>query len=1416
MRFARKVALLVVGFLVAAGLSALVPATASADVPFGTAWTGSGTGGAVVSDGTASSPQFAYSLAHAQDLPHSWTFTTMATTAGVVTLPYDYFGFHSFFDVTVQLTAIVIHDGQTAPVPLVNDGPTTCLDGCTPPSGGFHYSGTTSFNVAVGDTYGWTFGGANFDSDDRMSGTFTVPVASFVDAATVAQNTSWTTAATLPANATGVDGTLVAPGEARWYKFPIVPSSQVQIDLSALSQNYDLTLYSDIGAAFTTLTTTTDLNKLGAEQVGNAYSPSVFSPSVFSPSVFSPSVFSPSVFSPSVYSPSVFSPSVFSPSVFSPSVFSPSVFSPSVFSPSVFSPSVFSPSQAFLQAFSDAQTRSLIGVSAQDGNAPESISAATYNNTGNFYVRVLGRNGASGASFHLTLGVTGGPCTGLTLNAHPELATLSGTPGTAKNVILTDSTRLTPTPALSTDLASLAAATNGVVVDVSKSPRVVALNAQADQAQFKSCPYAKNLVAQAIRDIVNTYRNSSNGLQYVTIIGGDSVIPFFRYADTAGLGPESGYVPPVLGTSASQASLSNNDVLGQDAYGAVSDLTLKGSVLPVPDLAVGRLVESAADIDGQIKQFLGLTNQTLPPPTSSLVTGYDFLTSAADNVEATLQAGVGGTHNDTLITNQGVPTTTVTGPSGPSRTTSWTATDLSNALFNSHHDIVFLAGHFSANSALAADYSTSLVTTDVAAHPNAFANTLVFSAGCHSGYNIVDGDGVPGLTLTLDWAQEMAQQKAILIAGTGYQYADTNFLAFSAQLYTFVADELRAGGAGTTIAIGQALVRAKQDYLDTLQTVSGIDQKTILEATMYGLPMTGMKMAGSRTAPPAASTVLTPQPVTSNPGATLGLLSKTVSIDTPTTSGPPVAALNLNGTPTGTSLTYLKGATGATVTQPAVPALPEQIVPATSSGGESLRGVGFRSGTYTDTAGVTPLTGAPTTEQNGIHTTFSSPSFFPQSLASVNYFDALGGSNSTNQTRLVVTPAQYRSDSLSALTDTLRAYSNLGLSLFYSSNTKTYGQNTPALAQAPSISQVSAIADSTGSTLAVSVHVTGDPSAGVQQVWITYTGETGPFHGSWASLDLTQSTGGDSTLWTGTLPLGGESASDVRFMVQAVNGVGVVGVDNNLGAEYTPTAPPVDPSQPPPPAPSATTLTPDAAASSVAIGANLTMGATLKLTGLGTPGPVGSVVTFAIAGQGSVSALTDASGHATATTRILASPGSYRWSASYAGDALDEPATSSSSPFTVIKAPTALVLSTNKKVFALGGAPKLPSLRLNSTGAVAPAQSTTLIPVFNIDTGLIATLTSNGQPLGQRSVLFTLKGLLFKQTVTATRTTDLNGNAFLGTIALVPDAYTLTVTFGVALPGTALDPSYAQSSSPAATVVLAPLLPITIVLPVKK
>ena len=93
---------------------------------------------------------------------------------------------------------------------------------------------------------------------------------------------------------------------------------------------------------------------------------------------------------------------------------------------------------------------------------------------------------------------------------------------------------------------------------------------------------------------------------------------------------------------------------------------------------------------------------------------------------------------------------------------------------------------------------------------------MVFSAGCHAGYNLLDDDGIPGLTQGLDWPEAMAKQRATLIGGTGYQYGDTDFLAYSAKLYALLAEQLRSGTGA--VPLGQALVNAKQNYLAGVRT----------------------------------------------------------------------------------------------------------------------------------------------------------------------------------------------------------------------------------------------------------------------------------------------------------------------------------------------------------------------------------------------------------------------------------------------------------------------------------------------------------------------------------------------------------------------------------------------------------------------
>ena len=135
-------------------------------------------------------------------------------------------------------------------------------------------------------------------------------------------------------------------------------------------------------------------------------------------------------------------------------------------------------------------------------------------------------------------------------------------------------------------------------------------------------------------------------------------------------------------------------------------------------------------------------------------------------------------------------------------------------------------------------------------------------------------------------------------------------------------------------------------------------------------------------------------------------------------------------------------------------------------------------------------------------------------------------------------PAQYRSDGATA---TVRTYDNVKLKLFYSSN-----KQNAALAAAPAITNIAATL--AGNDVTFQATVTGDPSAGIDSVWVTWTGAGSGGHDSWQSINLNP-VNDNPNLYTATMPLpSGASAGNIRFIVQAANGVGLVTASDNLGA----------------------------------------------------------------------------------------------------------------------------------------------------------------------------------------------------------------------------------------------------------------------------
>ncbi|MGH9104399.1 MAG: Ig-like domain repeat protein, partial [Acidimicrobiales bacterium] len=752
--------------------------------------------------------------------------------------------------------------------------------------------------------------------------------------------------------------------------------------------------------------------------------------------------------------------------------------------------------------------------------------------------------------------------------------------------------------------------------------------------------------------------------------------------------------------------------------------------LPIQSAAVGRLVETPADIAQTIDNYLAGGTIT---PTSSLVTGYSFMQPPASEIETAFSTGIPGGTNDKLIASD-------VDPVNP-----WTASDLSTALTARAHQLVFLGAHFSANDALAADDTTFLSTEQFAGEIGSdLQGSLVLSAGCHSGYNIDPADATP-VTNTLSWPQAFTEAGATLIAGTGYQFGDSNYVADSDQIYVDLAQQF----GDEPGPVGTALLRTEWEYLASLDQLNGLDEKSLLQVTLYGLPMLSLHEPKEVPAPSGPTSVLASSDLQGLPGP-FGLEEADLSV-TPT--------LTATAAP-GTSLSYDSGPQGV-VADPGGPVVPVQTEDVNVPG-ETLRGVGLWSGSYTDSSGPSPLTGDPVTDAATTPAPFSSPVYYPQKIWNPNYFATLG---TGGDTMLGVTPVQYVSDPTAPGNAVGRTYSNVDFHLFYDNDTASYGGNVPALAAPPQISDVSA--SYSNGQVTVSARVAEDPSAGTEEVWATYTDPTAASP-QWQSVELTPAPG-DPSLWAGAF-----SASDPAntvLIVQAANGVGEVSLDNNDGYYFS-----VAGSSPsaPAPAPDSLSLAPVAGAT---YGAPLDVSATLA----DAAGPLpGQPVTFGLGSYATVS-LTGSDGVARATLPVTGAPGGYALTASYPGDAADQPA-STSEAVQVAQAPTALQLS-------------------------APSQVTSGEP-----SGVSATLTSDGAPVPLETVYFEVSSPGGTAVGGGTAITNESGVARPEAVTLPPgdvgSGYTMTAYFGSSStplpPPTgsydAADPDYQAATSPGSPV----------------
>src|SRR5207302_135397 len=296
-----------------------------------------------------------------------------------------------------------------------------------------------------------------------------------------------------------------------------------------------------------------------------------------------------------------------------------------------------------------------------------------------------------------------------------------------------------------------------------------------------------------------------------------------------------------------------------------------------------------------------------------------------------------------------------------------------------------------------------------------------------------------------------------------------------------------------------------------------------------------------------------------------------------------------------------------------------------------------------------------------------------------------------------------------------------------------------------------AVPSADGQSIQFRVNVEGDPAAGIQQVWITYTatapacsGGLNPCAGQWQPLDLVQDRD-DSTIWAATLPLAGSAAGDVRYLVQAVNGVGVVGTATNMGAYYVPQPRVASTSAPK----TSTSLSFSAAPAGGAYRDRATFAAVLTAGG----SPVsGRPVAFEFGPQ-RLQAMTDSNGSASVTFPLLQSPGSYVVRAAFE-EAQDLLGSAAESAFTIARQNTTLTLTGGSAHYS------------DSTAVTAYFSGTIPIPT----SGGVVPLTQNNDRYSASSASLGSGLTIAPEPATATYT----GDTMASTTGLIHLAATVT------------------------------------------
>jgi hypothetical protein len=271
-------------------------------------------------------------------------------------------------------------------------------------------------------------------------------------------------------------------------------------------------------------------------------------------------------------------------------------------------------------------------VSASRGSADEAVELVSDGTAGSYTVTVSGYNGSHSDQV-ATMYVNETPppplpaCAPRALAASPTVGTLpASVPAGTKTLFLVNRNqmaRLHGDAAVQGLLDYIGTAqtpgTLAAMPDVLGTVLEVDGNAAVRNAYdaWNAAPCsieAVNAVVRANNDVVGSYLAAQPGLRdtlkYIVLLGSDEVVPAGRVPDPVLISPELDNAGDLTFTTADltngnalYAAAATNHIMTDAAYGAFTTIPWLGRQLNLPNLPVSRLLESPAEIAGQLAQY---------------------------------------------------------------------------------------------------------------------------------------------------------------------------------------------------------------------------------------------------------------------------------------------------------------------------------------------------------------------------------------------------------------------------------------------------------------------------------------------------------------------------------------------------------------------------------------------------------------------------------------------------------------------------------------------------------------------------------------------------------------------------------------------------------------------------------------------